>query len=78
MPGGGGELLDFWNGGADVLTWGRLDYMGFEISRHQKCYMCSGIWGRPDYLGSDISGMSWSKPFSYYQVFFRTEQLIIS
>ena len=60
-------LLDFWNGGADVLTWGRPNDLGSEISRHQTCYMWSEIWGRgprPDYLESDISSMSWSKPFS--------------
>ena len=49
-----GRLPDFWNGGADMLTWGRRNYLGSKISRYQKCYMCSEIWGRPDYLGSDI------------------------
>ena len=59
MPGGGG-ILDFWNGSADVLTWGRPNYLESEILRYQKCYKCSEIWGRPDYLESDISIMSWS------------------
>ena len=35
------------------------------------CYMWSEIWGSRDYLGSDISGMSLSKPFSQYLVYFR-------
>ena len=52
---GGGGLLDFWNGGADMLTWGRRNYLGSKISRYQKCYTCSEIWGSLDYLRSDIS-----------------------
>ena len=50
---------------ADVVFWGRPNYLGSEISRKpKKCYRCSGIWGRPDCLRFDISSMSWSKPFS--------------
>ena len=41
------------------------------------CYLWSEIWGRRDNLVSDISSMSLSKPFSLYQAFFETEQLII-
>ena len=59
-----GELLDFWNGGADVRISGGPNYLGSESLRYQNCYMCSEIWGRPDYLKSDIASMSWSKPFS--------------
>ena len=43
-----GGLLDFWNGGADMLTWGRRNYLGSKTLRYQKCYMCSEIWSRPD------------------------------
>ena len=49
MPGGGG--VNFWNGGADVLTWGTPNCLGSEVSRYQKYYMSSEICGRPDFFG---------------------------
>ena len=36
----GGGLFDFWNGGADMLTWGGRNYLGSYpsgTSRYQKC-----------------------------------------
>ena len=29
------ELLHFWSGGADMLTWGRRNYLGCKTSRYQ-------------------------------------------
>ena len=42
---------------ADMLTWGRQNYLGSKSSSNQKCYRCSEIWGRPDQLRSGISSM---------------------
>ena len=36
----GRGLLDFWNGGADVLICGRPNYLGSEISRKPKNAIC--------------------------------------
>ena len=62
-----GEPLNFWNGVLMCLyglaIWGKRNYLGFEISRCQMCYMWLS-WGRRDYSGSDISGMSLSLLFS--------------
>ena len=54
------ELLDFWNGGANVLIWGRKFWVSNYIQglRSQKCYLWSGIWGKRDYLDYEISSMS--------------------
>ena len=41
--------------GANVLTWGRQNYLGSKISRSQMCYLRFEICNGPDYLGSDIS-----------------------
>ena len=68
--GGGGGLLDLWNGGANVLIFEGLQFVVGEIiwclkfQSPQMCYLWSEILGRRDYLGSDISCISLSKPYS--------------
>ena len=56
-----GDSLIF--GGADVLIWGRRNYLESKISRSQMCYLLFETWVRLDYLGSDISSMALSNPF---------------
>ena len=71
-----GGLLDFWNGGANVLIFGGLQFVvgeiiwGLKFQISQMYYLWSEILGRRDYFGSDISCTSLSKPFSWYQVVF--------
>ena len=44
----GGELLDFWNGGANVLigvcNLGKAKLFGSKTSGSEKCRMWSEIW----------------------------------
>ena len=59
-----GRLLDVWNGGADMHTWGGeiIWALKFRGTKSATCALKFG--GRPDYLGSDISCMTWPKAFS--------------
>ena len=55
-----GKLLDFGNGGANVLIWGLTFGIGdiiwgLKIRGPKWACFKSEIWGRPDYLGSDVS-----------------------
>ena len=69
VPRGTPWLLE---GGADVLIWGRQNYLGSEISKSQMCKMCLKFGARRDCLGSDISSMSLSKPFFNIKFVFET------
>ena len=69
---GGGQLLDFWNGGPVVMC-----LFGVWNSMSQMCYLWSEICSGRDYLGSNISSMSLSNPFLSIKFVFKTGQLII-
>ena len=71
-----GGFLDFWNGGADMLTWGRRNYLRSEISRYQKCCMCSEIWA--GLISWGLIFLVCHGPRHFLSFNFRTAQLIIS
>ena len=63
-----------------MLIWG-LPFAAGKIiwglkCRGPKCVIC-GLKFAVGRMGSDISCLSLSKPFSWYQVVFKTGQLII-
>ena len=69
------ELLDFWNGGANVLLWCRKFWVSKIIQGLKflgpKSAICGlEFWGKRDYFDYEIN-------FQYVIVFFETGQLMM-